>query len=363
MKHKKLLFLILILFSFSILNAQLKQFYEKGQITIKNGEIKQGYIRNDDFKHKIDKVCFKLSLTDEKCRFYDTSEIVSFKTENGEIYDVIETSLNNNTSPITLFAKKILNGKTSLYKGLHEKSVFYIISKKDKNYILQNDKFISGQTKVSRYNYVGILNLATENLPIKTNTTILYKEQVFIDILSKYNTSKGDDFEIIKTKEKPVRFYILTAGIGFGNSSESEYFAQFTNRIYFPKFSKNTSLNIGLNYYNYKFVIPRAVSLGSDFEATQSLISVPFQLQHNFANKNIRPYAFIGMNISYLSVKDDEGNSIIEQRGLQSDFGLNFLFGGGIEVDLYKGLMLKGEYRYETFSHLMLFGIGYNFSK
>jgi len=256
-----------------------------------------------------------------------------------------------------------VNGKTSLYKGLHEKSVFYIISKKDKNYILQNDKFISGQTKVSRYNYVGILNLATENLPIKTNTTILYKEQVFIDILSKYNTSKGDDFEIIKTKEKPVRFYILTAGIGFGNSSESEYFAQFTNRIYFPKFSKNTSLNIGLNYYNYKFVIPRAVSLGSDFEATQSLISVPFQLQHNFANKNIRPYAFIGMNISYLSVKDDEGNSIIEQRGLQSDFGLNFLFGGGIEVDLYKGLMFKGEYRYETFSHLMLFGIGYNFSK
>jgi len=66
-----------------------------------------------------------------------------------------------------------LNGKTSLYKGLHEKSVFYIISKKDKNYILQNDKFISGQTKVSRYNYVGILNLATENVPIKTNTTIL----------------------------------------------------------------------------------------------------------------------------------------------------------------------------------------------
>ncbi len=363
MKYKNLLFLASTLFLTNLLNAQLKEFYEKGHITTKNGEIKQGYIRNDDFKHKIAEVCFKLSLTDEKCRLYDTSEIVSFKTENGEVYDLIETKLDNGATPLTLFAKKILNAKTALYKGLHEESIFYIISKNDKNYILQNDKFISGQTEVKRYNYIGILNLVTDNFPIKTNTTIQYKEQVFIDILSKYNTSKGDDFEVIKTKEEPVRFYILSAGIGIGNSSESEYFAQFTNRIYFPKFSKNTSLNIGLNYYNYKFIIPRAVSLGSDFEAIQSLISVPFQLQHNFANKNIRPYVFMGMNVSYLSFNDDEGNSLLEDRGFQSEFGLSFLYGAGIEIDIYKGLMLKSEYRHETFTHLVLFGLGYNFSK
>lgn len=363
MKYKNLLFLASIFFLTNLSNAQLKEFYEKAHIKTKNGNTKQGYIRNDDFKHKITEICFKSSFTDKKCRSYDTSEIKSFKTENGEIYDLIETRLNNNSTPVTLFAKKIIDGKTSLYKGLYEKSVFYIISKEDKNYVLQNDKFISGQTKVSRYNYVGILNLATENLPLRTNTSIEFKEQIFIEIISKYNTSQRSDFDIIKTKEKPVNFLILTAGLGFGDSSESEYFAQFTNRVYFPKFSKNTSLNIGLNYYNYRFTIPRAVSLGSDFEATQSLISVPIQLQHNFANKNIRPYVFMGTNISYLSVNDDEGNSLLDDSGFQSEFGLSFLYGAGIEIDLYKGIMLKSEYRHETFTHLVLFGIGYNFSK
>jgi opacity protein-like surface antigen len=69
------------------------------------------------------------------------------------------------------------------------------------------------------------------------------------------------------------------------------------------------------------------------------------------------------MNFSYYSKKDKNGKSLLEDSGLQSEFGLSFLFGAGIEIDLYKGLMLKSEYRHETFTQLILIGIGYNFSK
>lgn len=360
MIFKKIFILIAILSISNQINAQLQDNYEKGQITTKNGEEKSGFIRNDDFKHKVSKVCFKTSLTDKKCRYYNTSEINSFKTQNDEVYHLFETRLNNGSTPVTLFAKNLVNGKTSLYKGFYEATVFYIISKDGKNYILQNDKFIPGQKEVKRYNYPGVLNLATENLPITSKIVVQFKEQIFIDIVSQYNASQGNEFEIATTKEKPVSFLILNAGIGIGESNESEYFAQLTNRIYFPKFSRNTSLNIGLNYYNYQFTTTD--NIGRDLEVTQSLISAPFQLQHNFANKSIRPYMFTGMNFSLFSKKDQNGNSLLEDSGLQSEFGLSFLLGAGIEIDIYKGFMLKSEYRHETFSHLFICGIGYNFS-
>jgi opacity protein-like surface antigen len=362
MNYIKLIVVASLLLITNQINAQLKENYEKGQIITKNGKKKSGYIRNDDFKHKISKVCFKTSLADKKCRPYDTSELILFQTENGEVYNLFVIKLDNDVTQATLFAKKILDGKAaSLHKGYHNQNVFYIISKDDKNYILQNDQFISGQTEIKRFNYVGILNFATKNLPIRTNTKVEFKEQLFIEIIGNYNTEESSDFNIIETKEKPTNFLIVNAGIGLGNSNESEYFAQFTNRIYFPKFSRNTSLNIGLNYYNYQYT--ETDEIGRDTEVTQSLISAPFQLQYNFANKNIRPFIFSGMNFSYYSKKDKNGKSLLEDSGLQSEFGLSFLFGAGIEIDLYKGLMLKSEYRHETFTQLILIGIGYNFSK
>jgi hypothetical protein len=341
--------------SANLSNAQVKEIFEKGFI-IKNDNSKiEGYIRNDDFLHKISEICFKTSLTEKKCTIYDTSQIKTFQTEKGEIFDLFKIKLDNNASDVTLFAEKILEGETSLYKGVYKSAIFYIIAKNNNNYILQEDMFFSGQTEIKRYNYLGILNLATDNLPIKTHTEVKFSENAFIDIISKYNTSIGSENKEIRLKEKANKFIIVNVGRGF-ESEETEYFFQLINRIYYPRFSKNTSLNIGINYYNYKYT-------ESNIKNTKSLISLPFQLQHNLFNKNIRPFVFTGMNINYLRVVNENGNSLIEKSGLQSDFGLSFLLGTGIEIDIYKGLMLKGEYRHETFTHQILFGIGYNFSK
>jgi hypothetical protein len=355
MKKIKILFFILTYLSVNLSSAQLKEIFEKGSIINNSDNEIKGYIKNDDFTYKSTKICFKSTLEDKKYIIYDTSQIKSFQTERGEKFDLFTVNLNNNSTEATLFAKKILDGETSLYKGLHKSLVFYIIKKNNTNYILQNDMFFSGQTEVKRYNFRGILNLVTENLPIKTNTEVKFSENIFIDIITKYNLSKGSDSKEIKLKEKKTtKFLIVNIG-GGARGDESEYFIQLINRIYYPRISKNSSLNIGINYYNYQFT-------ESNIENKQSLITIPFQLQHNILNKNIRPYIFTGFNFSYLTRVDNQGNSQIES-GLQNDFGFSFLLGGGLEVDIYKGLMLKSEYRHETFTHLILFGIGYNFSK
>ena len=356
---KKLLLFLTTLFFMSQLNAQLLDSFDKGYIILKNGSKKIGFIKNDDFKQKTSSICFKTSLDNDKCSSYDCLQLDTFGTGN-ETYQFFDIKLENKSVPVKLFAKKILSGGVSLYKGFYEENVFYILKTEKENFILQKDRLISGQIKLNRYNYEGLLNIATERFPKNSDYPLEFKEKVFIDVISKYNNSKGFANTVIKSKRKTKNFIIATAGAGIKNN-ESEFFFQLTNRIYQPKFSKSTSLNIGLNYYHFEYNLPNKI--GPEIEVTQSLISVPVQLQHNFSNKKIRPYIFTGLNASYFSKKDQNNNSLIDKKGLQKNFGLGFLFGGGIEIDLLSGFMLKSEYRHETFTHLLLFGIGYNFSK
>lgn len=38
---------------------------------------------------------------------------------------------------------------------------------------------------------------------------------------------------------------------------------------------------------------------------------------------------------------------------------MNLLYGAGIEIDISAGVYLKSEYRYEAYSHPIVFEIGY----
>jgi hypothetical protein len=360
MKNKiNTLFIIFIIFVSNNSFSQLKERYEKGSITTSTNQIILGHIKNDDFKHKVTSICFKTSLNEKNCKKYDISNVISFKTEYGEIYSKHKIKINNLTKEVTLFAKKLVDGSTSLYKSLYDDLVFYIVTKDDETYVLQNDRLISGDFKVSRYNYVGILNQITEDFSIENTSNIEFKEQYFIDRISKYNASKKNKYKVITTKEKPVKFITLVTGLGFGKKNKSEYFMQLNKRIYYPKFSKNISLNIGVNYYYYQFT--ERNSSGTNLDVTQTLLSIPCQIQYNFANKSFRPYVFTGANFGFFNKKDENGNSLIEDKGFQGDFGLSFLLGAGLEIDVYKGFYLKGEFRHENFNHLFLLGLGYIF--
>ena len=125
------------------------------------------------------------------------------------------------------------------------------------------------------------------------------------------------------------------------------------HRKYYPKISKNTSLNIGLNYFHYQFK-------ERNKKFTQSLFSIPLLIQHNFFNKNIRPYIFAGISLNYIQIKNSSENSLLEKR-FQKTYGINFPYGAGFEIDIYEGIYLKSEYRDEAYSHPILFRIGYFF--
>jgi hypothetical protein len=214
------------------------------------------------------------------------------------------------------------------------------------------NKLISGETKIRKYNYTGILNLATEGLIFKNNLNIKFDEDRFVDIITEYNNSKGSKSKDLRVEQESTNFVIANVGLGFDNNG-SEYYGQVMYRKYLPKISRSTSLNIGVSYFQYQLT-----EQSKDF--TQSLLSIPLQIQQNILNKNIRPYFFVGLSFNYLQIKDENNNSLLNE-GFQKTYGINPLYGAGIEKDIFKGIYLKSEYRKEGYSHPIVFGIGYIF--
>lgn len=358
MKVARTVLFIAIIISSNCAKAQLKDIFEKGYIiTIENVKI-DGYIKTNDLANLSSEICFRLKETDEKNINYNTAQIKSFQTETGKVFEQLTIKINNNSTEITVFANLILKGETSLYKAIYKSKTFYVVVTTGENYVLQNDELIFGKTELKRYNYQGVLNIATEGFSTKNHREIAFEEIDFIKILSGYNTSKGYESQKVTYNEKNVHYYIVNIGGGL-KKDESEFFFQAMYRLYYPKISRSTSLNLGLNYFNFHFSESFRTNTA---EFNESLISIPLQFQQNILNKNIRPYLFAGINLNYLKIKDSENNSLLDD-GFQSNFGFGVLYGAGIEMDLYKGIMLKSEFRYEVSNHLILFGIGYNFSK
>ena len=129
-------------------------------------------------------------------------------------------------------------------------------------------------------------------------------------------------------------------------------------RIYSCKISNGTSINFSANYVNANISF-------TDYDlkvnkGNYSLGMLCSYLQQNFFNEKFRPYALVGLGIAYIKA-GYSNQTISEPVGLQKNFGFIFVLGAGVEYNIYKGLMLKAEYKNDIFSHLINVGIAYNF--
>ncbi len=357
MRTIKIVFFLFLLFSIQHSFAQLQESYEKGSVILNSGEQVEGFIKIEEQSKLSTEVCFKRIEADEDCTVYTSAEIKSFQTNSGKYFDLLTLQMDKNKRELRVFANLILKGEASLYKSTYKSNEFFVVRVNSQNYVLQKDLLVSGETEERKYNFRGVLNVATAGYT-NSSENIQYTENNFISVLTKYNASKGSESKLVAYKEKKINYILLNIGGGFGKS-ESEFFIQAMYRTYYPKISRSSSVSIGLNYYKYHY---SELYNERSYQFTKTLTTIPVQVQQNIFNKRIRPYVFGGLNLSYLKIVDSERNSLLKDR-LQNNFGIGLLYGAGIEMDIYKGLMLKSEYRNEIFQHLFLFGIGYNFSK
>jgi len=222
---KQLFFLGSLLLTF-ICNAQLKEEFEKGWFINKENIKIEGYIKKNDLSELSSSICFKPNLEEKKHQFYTTNEVKSFHIGNGNTFDLLNLRMNNKQLEVELFLNLIVKGdQLSLYKGILNSNIFYVVSKKGKNYVLQNDELISGELKVRSYYYKQTLNLVTERLANRNNKKIKFKEDYFIKTVTEYNNSKNATVRDLRVTESPKN-YLLT-NIGYGeDKSGFQYYGQ-----------------------------------------------------------------------------------------------------------------------------------------
>jgi opacity protein-like surface antigen len=363
----KLCLAVIFLFINGVMYGQLKERYTKGSLELQNDTTLDGFIKNDEVAKMNYKVSFKKTENAPGAAIYDTSTVKTVTLADGEIFDLLHVRGHYMTADVAVLGQLLVKGKASLYKVFFDGDYAYIIVNDGVANLLQKDKYdaASTSTEVTQYYFKNCLARALSGSTISNERieNMEFNETDFRKMIVEYNASKGSKSQVTADKEQAFHFAIAEAGGMVKNSNEHEVFFQFIYRMYLAKISRSTSLNIGLNYFKYRF----AGTSGSGPSTvkkylTYNLYSAPLQIQQNFLNKNIRPYIFAGFNVGYLKLVDQNGTSVIT-KGFQNNFGIGLLFGAGVEVDIYRGLLVKGEYRYENFAHLVLVGVGYNFSK
>ncbi|MFP5040424.1 hypothetical protein [Parasediminibacterium sp. JCM 36343] len=361
-----LVFVTLLIFFISQcppVKAQLHEVYVKGKITLQNHQQKEGYIQRDNLESMNYCIYFKETENQKKPVKYDTLSLSGYTLESGEVFDRLRFELSQNADSISVLGSLMLKGKASLYEAFYKSTQFFIVYNAGSTYALQDDKLETGATEITPHYFKDYLKMALEDRFSVEISKMSFDEESIVSIVSQYNKSQSSYNNPIIAKQSKISFLILDIGIASWQAGEKEIFAQAIYRMYVPKYSKSTSINTGISYFknNYSNRYP-GIFYSYLVNYSRSLISIPFQVQQNILNKNIRPYFFSGLNFSYINETNDHDLAIYE-KGFQKTYGIALLYGAGIEADIYKGLRAKIEYRYENYIHPVSIGVGYDFSK
>jgi hypothetical protein len=352
---------IIIVFFFNCItaNAQLQDEYVKGKITLQNNQQKEGYIKRESLEKMNCFIYFKETENQKDPVKYDTLLLTGFTMQTGEVFERIKLEITPNADSIYFFGSLLLKGKASVYEIMYKEAQFYIVSNGGTNYPLQEDVLEINATAMTPHYFRNYLTKAIGDSFNARISRMDFNEKSILSIVSEYNKSQSSNNKLIEIKKSNVSFLILNVGIGKGADNKSETYAQGIFRFYAPRYSKSTSLNTGISYYEYNYTENFNLGFYSYLISYhRRLVSVPLQVQQNLLNKNIRPYLIAGLSLFYM---DKTYNFFSD--GLQKNYGIGLIYGVGVEANIYKGLMAKIEARYELYRHPLSIAIGYNFSK
>ena len=346
-------FLVLLLLKLpALLFAQLTDEYIKGEIHLKNKEIKDGFIKNEDFRRMSYKIAFKQTKDQVIATTYDTSSVQNFMMDDGEIFESLRYLPNSGKDSITSFARQILKGKASLYLVFYRTLPIYIVVNNNLTYPVQDDEMPINTGEMVQNFYKSYLKNALQDDEELSGTIdkMEFSEAGIINLIKEYNKhfQSGNKIFISHFKEKPKHFFMFNADVSPFMHNQSIYSLEGMSRIYYPKFSKNTSFNIGLRYQCYKYSDIEQRGSIINFDGTLNdttvnyrgrFLSIPMAFQENFLNGRFRPYFYVGFG--FYGFFKEVNNVYAEGNTSSRQYVSLFLLGLGIEADLGKGLMLR----------------------
>jgi hypothetical protein len=370
MYYRFILFFAVGCFIFNGLVAQLDGSSLTGKVLLRNGQTLKGYIKGDPIQKMNYRILFKDSLAANKFITYDTAVVNAVYIDNGEVYELLHFKMDDQPDSQAVLGNLAVSGTVKLYRVYYGAKIIFLLKNSERTFVLQDDELISpSAVDVIKHNFKNQLDTAFKHNSkyIDDINNLSYNERELIALVSKYNEKSGSGNTVLKTKGEKANFLIFGIADGIEPSGGNDFNLGVHFRAYFPRISKGSSLNIGLNYYHNSgdelfsnFYYFGAVYYNTYLNYSGNLISVPVTIQENVLNKNVRPYLMAGVSGSYYKGTYENGVKR-EMPGYvaAANYRFSWVYGVGIEANFYKGLMAKAVYQYETYNHHILIGIAY----
>ncbi len=357
-----MLFIWFLVGLYSPVKAQIKTTDIKVTIALTDGKQLSGFIKDETLSKMTVGVKFKPSEAGVSTT-YTISDFKNIQFENGESYEVLQAFLFRDTIKTKVLGALILKGKASVYEVNHNEDEVYIIDKDGKTYSLQNDQLNSSEGEITKYFFKNILLSVVEDGGITEDDVqrISFNQEDILTIVKKYNSSKNVVSEVFSHKTPTSTFIIAGSSGNFLDKNDIEGLVTVFYRLYYPRISKSTSINIGLQYsYRQRTAYN---DFSEKYRPSYSAISIPFLIQQNILNKKIRPFLRGGLSLAYIKADNQDSSVLQVDEGLQQNYGMTILYGVGLEVDLFKGLMFKTDfYKDAPLDHLITAGLAYRWA-
>ncbi|PHN06691.1 hypothetical protein [Flavilitoribacter nigricans] len=207
MKNMLLLVQVLLLLPL-FLSAQ----YQKGELTLLNGEVLTGYIAQDTEVELKKRVHFKESMGRSAYEVYSPNEISGFRFDKGSAYESIQTSYRREEILFKerTFAKLVAAGAIDLYLSQTniEESEFVFYARKDgRLHQLSEYEYVEDPTGYgtgTKSYYQGILNALTFDCRQRIGfiQEVPFSRKHIVETIDNYNSCQDPNYQPLKNSYK-----------------------------------------------------------------------------------------------------------------------------------------------------------------
>jgi hypothetical protein len=344
--------------------------FKKGYIVNGKSDTIRGYIKQDLEEVMLQSITFRDASRTIKT--LSTSDIKAFGFDQGPTYRLISYVQPTDTVKKQVhFAKLLMAGPFDLHSFRKEDNLYFVVYTADSSYLLYDDQMTQLGQVTEQGNFRNFLAFFARGCPKVSASAekVNFNEQALITYFSSLEKCEGTfkRTQISYSKPKTEHYILVTAG-AFALDKKSEIFAQALIQSSWPSFSKKTSLNSGLTYSRNSRETITPYSLGEiEDEVVTELYELPLIVRYNILSTRVRPYIYGGAAIGVKRKMETVSKvSSFETESFKSDHrsvGAAALFGCGIDVSVWKNLVINVDWHYDEISHLPVVGIGYRSNK
>jgi opacity protein-like surface antigen len=349
-----------VLFCLNALNAQVN--YETAQIILANGKKLNVEVKKDLDTKLANGIEYRKNESSPVIML-KPGEIRSIQFDNGQIWETVQfvNPLDSNKTS-TVLGKYLVKGKYKLFSiPIYQSQHYLLISPDENKFYLYNDDIRPNGERLRTGNYVdGLAQVSATCTDMKGRAEkTSYGDREIANYVADLNRCVGFEPEVFYVKPATEVNLMVFGGGMFLGQDKFEGFGQFIVRFRKPELSRKVSLNTGLNLSYFR---------GQETDELYNLpynsriwyLSIPLTVQYNFLEKKFQPFLNAGVSMLFRQ-KTTSNPFIVDDNSFKASIRPAFILSVGAEWNVSDQVFVKGEWRYEYYTHYPFVGIGYKF--